>query len=106
MTPNFAPVALLRFTLSFAIAGHCATAQEPEKRPAEEVQDNSFLIEEAYNQEPGVVQHILSITHQVTRMAGPDEHEWQFVFTQEWPAFAPRFSLILPDGQRGQWLWR
>jgi len=52
VTPNFASLTLLRFTLSFAIAGHCATAQEPEKRPAEEVQDNSFLIEEAYNQEP------------------------------------------------------
>ena len=93
MTTNFASVALLRFTLSFAIAGHCATAQEPEKRPAEEVQDNSFLIEEAYNQEPGVVQHILSITRQVTRMAGPDEHEWQFVFTQEWPAFSQTHQL-------------
>ncbi len=57
------------------------------------MQDNSFLIEEAYNQEPGVVQHSLSITHQVTRMAGPDEHEWQFVFTQEWPAFSQTHQL-------------
>src|SRR5437867_10915261 len=28
---------------------------------AKGIQDNSFLIEEAYNQEPGVVQHILNV---------------------------------------------
>nr|MBA2742888.1 transporter [Chthoniobacterales bacterium] len=70
-----------------------AAEPEAEKRPAEGVQDNSFLVEEAYNQEAGVVQHILSITHQVTRMAGPDERAWQFVFTQEWPAFSQTHQL-------------
>ena len=30
-----------------------------EKRPIDVIEDNSFLIEEAYNQERGVVQHIL-----------------------------------------------
>lgn len=43
------------------------------------IQDNSFLIEEAYNQEPGVVQHIN--TFQRTRHSG----DWQYTFTQEWP---------------------
>lgn len=90
---NFAPPALLGFTLPIVCALHCAGAGEPEKRPAEAVQDNSFLIEEAYNQEAGVVQHILTITHQITRMAGPDEREWQFVFTQEWPAFSQSHQL-------------
>jgi hypothetical protein len=32
------------------------------------IQDNSFLIEEAYNQEPGVVQHISVFTR--TRSSG------------------------------------
>ena len=33
------------------------------------MQDNSFLIEEAYNQEPGVVQHILEYRPSGTRQA-------------------------------------
>jgi outer membrane putative beta-barrel porin/alpha-amylase len=42
------------------------------------IQDNSFLMEEAYNQEPGVVQHINSFE----RMRGGD---WIASFTQEYP---------------------
>ncbi|MBU5613582.1 transporter [Geomonas sp. Red51] len=42
------------------------------------IQDNSFLIEEAYNQEPGVVQHIQSWQY----MKGGG---WLYTFTQEWP---------------------
>ena len=43
------------------------------------IQDNSFLVEEAYNQEPGVVQHIQGFS----RTTGRDE--WFYTFTQEWP---------------------
>lgn len=43
------------------------------------IQDNSFLVEEAYNQEPGVVQHINGFT----RTRGSDA--WAYTFTQEWP---------------------
>jgi len=43
------------------------------------ISDNSFLIEEAYNQEPGVVQHI-SAWQRALRTAA-----WSFTFTQEWP---------------------
>jgi hypothetical protein len=42
------------------------------------IQDNSFLIEEAYNQESGVVQHIGSFARSSTG-------NWAFAFTQEWP---------------------
>jgi len=42
------------------------------------IQDNSFLMEEAYNQEEGVVQHINAFE----RMRG---REWLATFTQEWP---------------------
>ncbi len=43
------------------------------------IRDNSFLIEEAYNQEPGVVQHILLFARdRATR-------DWELGFTQEWP---------------------
>jgi hypothetical protein len=49
-------------------------AQEPEP-----IADNSFLIEEAYNQEAGVVQHISTFTR-------PDGGgAWAYSFTQEWP---------------------
>jgi hypothetical protein len=43
------------------------------------IADNSFLVEEAYNQEDGVVQHIGTFR----RAKGGD---WLFTFTQEWPA--------------------
>ena len=43
------------------------------------IQDNSFLAEEAYNQEPGVVQHIQSFTRLWSSKT------WAYSFTQEWP---------------------
>jgi len=43
------------------------------------IQDNSFLVEEAYNQEFGVVQHIFSFTRFW------DSKDWIYTFTQEWP---------------------
>jgi hypothetical protein len=42
------------------------------------ISDNSFLIEEAYNQDPGVVQHINTFTRS-------RNGDWTFAFTQEWP---------------------
>jgi hypothetical protein len=45
----------------------------------ERIEDNSFLIEEAYNQEPGVLQHI--VTFQRSLSTG----EWIGTFTEEWP---------------------
>jgi hypothetical protein len=51
------------------------------------IQDNSFLIEEAYNQEMGVVQHIS--TWQQDR----DSHDWNATFTQEWPFLSPKHQL-------------
>ena len=67
--------------------------EQASSRPAEGIQDNSFLIEEAYNQEPGVVQHILNIVHTTTRQAGADDTAWSFVFTQEWPLFSQTHQL-------------
>ena len=43
------------------------------------IADNSFLVEEAYNQEGGVVQHVGTFTRQQGGEA------WEFGFTQEWP---------------------
>ncbi len=51
--------------------------QSPAAEPT--IQDNSFLIEEAYNQEAGVVQHISMFTRLW------DSRDWAYSFTQEWP---------------------
>jgi hypothetical protein len=51
-----------------------------------QIQDNSFLIEEAYNQEYGVVQHIGTF-------ARSTEGDWAFAFTQEWPLGGIRHQL-------------
>ena len=52
----------------------------------EPIKDNSFLVEEAYNQEAGVVQHIGTFAR--ARAGG-----WAASFTQEWPVFSIRHQL-------------
>ena len=49
------------------------------------ISDNSFLIEEAFNQEQGVVQHIFNGFYAVDRQPGPDDQNVALSFTQEWP---------------------
>ncbi|HUF29428.1 MAG TPA: hypothetical protein VMM77_02105 [Gemmatimonadaceae bacterium] len=49
--------------------------------------DNSFLIEEAYNQEYGVVQHISTFAR------NDDLDAWSATFTQEWPLGSQRNQL-------------
>jgi hypothetical protein len=52
------------------------------------IEDNSFLIEEAYNQEKGVVQHISNLMHSFT-----PERDLTYSFTQEWPLFGQSHQL-------------
>ena len=60
--------------VAFLMLGHSGVlAEEPKK-----IRDNSFLIEEAYNQEPGVIQHIQTFLY--TR-----DKSWFYTFTDEWP---------------------
>lgn len=120
-----------------------AAAEEKDPRLAAGIQDNSFLLEEGYNQEPGVVQY--------TQMLRRQGRDWFYTFSQEWslgsqdhqfsytvpyswirndadqqvhgvgdvsidyrpqiwtetatrPAFATRFSLVLPTGSKSQGL--
>jgi hypothetical protein len=54
-------------------------AQEPPDEAPSGIQDNSFLIEEAYNQEKGIVQHI-SIFRSYRGTS-----DFDAAFTQEWP---------------------
>ena len=65
------------------------------------IRDNSFLIEEAYNQELGVIQHIL--------LFGRDKAtgDWELGFTQEWPFLSQNHQLsyavplVSAGGERG-----
>ena len=61
---------------------------------AKGIQDNSFFIEEAYNQEPGVVQHIFNLPIDFTN----GSREIAPSFTQEWPVFSQthQFSYTIP----------
>ncbi len=54
-------------------------AAPPQTASAPPIADNSFLIEEAYNQEYGVVQHISGFQR------GFQTDDWEYSFTQEWP---------------------
>jgi hypothetical protein len=61
---------------------------QPDSKGSPPIQDNSFLVEEAYNQEFGVVQHI----HNFQRHW--NSKDWIYTFTQEWPVDArPRHQL-------------
>jgi len=52
------------------------------------IQDNSFLVEEAYNQEDGVIQHISFFEHLSTG-------DWAFTQTEEWPVRSLKNQLSL-----------
>ncbi len=63
------------YVLAFAMGAPLQSVAEETKK----IQDNSFLLEEAYNQEAGVVQHIQSF------MYLKKTKDWVYTFTQEWP---------------------
>jgi hypothetical protein len=80
---------LLRRLLPALLLATALTAQDKKEGP---IQDNSFLVEEAYNQEPGVVQHISTFTR------FQESKDWIYTFTQEWPVggLTHQLSYTLP----------
>lgn len=79
------------FLALFVLTG---TGWAADANPIDVIEDNSFLIEEAYNQEPGVVQHVFTAIYtNDSRRRG-----WAFGFTQEWPVFGQdhQFSYTIP----------
>jgi DtxR family Mn-dependent transcriptional regulator len=75
------------------LAGSSSAQTKPEtKRQAEPfaITDNSFLVEEAFNQEPGIFQNIGNAIF--------NDGNWVAAFTQEWPlgSQAHQFSFTLP----------
>lgn len=96
---------LIVLPLLVLLATSSAFAQQhPQKKDEKPIQDNSFLLEEAYNQEKGVVQHINAF---MRRRNG----DWVYTFTQEWPVLSQKHQLSYtipvqrigktPDGGRG-----
>jgi len=86
----------LRLAAVLAVAASLAS---PRLASAEAgpIQDNSFLIEEAYNQEPGVIQHI-------SGFARSRSGAWGYSFTEEWPVLGQThqasvtFTAVGPEG--------
>jgi hypothetical protein len=78
--------------LSLLLAAGTARSHEGEAGEEVRILDNSFLIEEAYNQEQGVVQHIFNFVP--SWEGGPTRQRiFDFVFTQEWPLGSERHQL-------------
>jgi len=92
-----------RLVLLLAVAwpGH-AGAQQPAGAPPSprpfEIVDNSFLVEEAYNQEAGIFQNIFGALRN-------EGGQWAATFTQEWPAPGVRhqlsYALVFDNEGRG-----
>ncbi len=101
-----AALRFLRLALPALLLATALVAEDkPQAKKEGPIQDNSFLIEEAYNQEVGVVQHINTFTRY------QDSKDWVYTFTQEWPfgSQAHQVSFTLPyqrlgaslDGKQG-----
>jgi hypothetical protein len=68
-----------------------ASGQDVNKYDFDRIEDNSFLMEEAYNQEEGVIQHISSFLYVKPKT-------WIYSFTDEWPVpgIKNQLSVTLP----------
>ena len=87
--------------IAFTMTASARPAAQPPSAPANpnrkfEIIDNSFLVEESFNQDSGVVQNIFTWT----RSRGGD---WQTTFTQEWPApgITHQISYTIPFSRVG-----
>jgi hypothetical protein len=83
---------MLAAVIAIALAHGIAWADDDDDdpRPAAGIQDNSFLIEEAYNQKPGEIQHVVTLQRQY--------RDWYFAFSQEWAlgSQAHQFGYSIP----------
>lgn len=93
---------LFRLVLALLAGSSALSAQSPADVSAQRggpppIEDNSFLVEEAYNQERGVVQHVSTFA----RTEGADD--WMYTFTQEWPFLSRthQLSYTIPIARSG-----
>lgn len=72
------PLFSFLFLLAFSSIVSCAAfAQMAAENAA--IEDNSFLVEEAFNQEKNVIQHISMFSWT------PEAGGWNYTYTEEWP---------------------
>lgn len=77
----------LNTTILFLTITSLCYSQE-NKFDFERIEDNSFLIEEAYNQEPKVIQHISAFQYLMDKT-------WFYTFTEEWPLIGQKHQISL-----------
>jgi hypothetical protein len=82
----------IRIVLFLSLMSAGALSQERQEF-FETIEDNSYFLEEAYNQEEGVVQHVFSLLH-----FGSPQRTWEYGFSQEWPLWSGdhQFSYEIP----------
>lgn len=68
------------------LSANTIMAQTANNYDFERIEDNSFLLEEAYNQEAGVIQHISAFQYM-------KDKTWAFSFTDEWPVPGQKHQL-------------
>jgi hypothetical protein len=87
LRPIFPALLLCCLYLSYPALLHAQSPDEPKP-----IEDNSFMLEEAYNQEPGVVQHMLKFERNF------DTKDWGLALEQEWPLWSQehQFSYEIP----------
>jgi len=87
-----------RIIVTALVLAACGAARESGAQPSAdlsktkwEIVDNSFLVEESFNQEAGVFQNIFTWTRS-------RDGAWAASFTQEWPApsLSHQFSYTIP----------
>jgi DtxR family Mn-dependent transcriptional regulator len=83
---------LVQVAGAILLALTCAGSAQAQARPFE-ILDNSFLVEEAFNQEAGIFQNIFNIVF-------GEGNDWQASFTQEWPLRTQthQLSFTVPFG--------
>jgi hypothetical protein len=72
-------ILLCLFLAASRLPGQSPPSNPQPREESPPIEDNSFLIEEAYNQGRGVVQHINTFSR------SPAGGGWEYTFTQEWP---------------------
>ena len=92
-------VQVVRIAVILILGSSAVRAQTPPANGAAEpfkIADNSFLVEEAFNQEAGIFQNIFG----AVRM----NDQWAATFTQEWPVLSQthQFSYTLSFLQTGE----
>ena len=89
ITSLLAALALSTYPSAQCAAQESQAPVRDETRVSGPIQDNSFLIEEAYNQEDGVIQHI-SYFQRMTNTGN-----WVYTQTDEWPLRSYKHQLSL-----------